>query len=180
MPAVTLRNQLINGPVQRLSSSSRWVRLIIPPLLTILYLGALANYAKVLTETERVAAGTSFEDLVGMLAFPLGIWVVYRWLDNSFATAYDSRFLYLYKKSGNEQISLVDIYMIKHTMMQVNQRYYWKICYHDANGLAQSVRIRPIFTGLSASSIIGFQAAVEQRNPRVEILNQSYSFDFDQ
>ncbi|WP_223649468.1 hypothetical protein [Hymenobacter psoromatis] len=131
-------------------------------------------YAQAVRNELRAPATISRGEAVILLVAPVGIWLVYRVINSSFATAFDASTLYLYKKLGTEQIPLNQVNKIKFTMFRVGYQHYWKIGYFDAANQQQSVRIIP------SVQLQAFEQAVRQKNPRVEVSNWSHSFDFDQ
>lgn len=147
-----------------LSSSYRWSRFVFPPLL---YVAISAD----LFSSDHIVYGTW---LMALLAAPF-IWLLYRQLDSSFATAYDAGFFYLYQKTGTEQIPLGSIYQIKYIFFKTGSRHRWRIEYYDAQGQPQSVQLLPL--GFSGRNIDGFIIAVRRHNPQVAVRHWSFSFD---
>jgi hypothetical protein len=155
--------------VKPLSKSSRWVRFILPPLLALLYAGVLLSYVEQLTQRARLAVGTSVWDIAGMLFFPLGIWLLYRWFDNRVATAYDLHWLYIYKKAGTERVPLGRVVNVCRLLDKHVGRHYWRISYQDARGREQDIRVLPVAAGGLGHSIDGFIAVARYRNPAVVV-----------
>lgn len=98
------------------------------------------------------------------------------WADATWGTDFDRDYWYLHRASGTEQIPLAQVQRIKLTMTEIAGASVWKISYHNADGQLRSLHILPIWLGRIAE----FKEAVRHQNPRVEIINISHSFDFDQ
>jgi hypothetical protein len=148
-----------------LSRSSRWVRFVLPPLLALLYAGVLLNYVGQLAHPGRLTVGTSRHDAAGLLLFPLGIWLLYWWFDNRFATAYDHSWLYLYKKAGTERVPLGRVISVCRLLDKNAGRHYWRISYHDIQGQEQDIRVLPVVNAELVPGIDEFIAAVRYHNP---------------
>ena len=155
--------------VTPLSKSSRWVRFILPPLLGLFYAGVLLNYVGQLAHPVCLAVGTSIHDIVGILLFPLGIWLLYRWFDSRFSTAYDLSWLYLYKKTGTERVPLGGVVNVCRLLDKHVGRHYWRISYQDTQGREQDIRVVPVTTNGLGQSLDGFISAVQYRNPAVVV-----------
>ncbi|MGI4872909.1 MAG: hypothetical protein ACRYFX_17250 [Janthinobacterium lividum] len=151
-----------------LSRSLRWAKWVFLPLLGLVYVAILADI--VLESVNVTALG-----LITLVMAPLGIWLLYRRFDTSFATAYDSDFLYLYKSVGTEQIPLGRVHQIKYVFFKISYRHRWRIGYYDTNNQERIVRVLPV--GFSGRSIDGFIAAVRRHNPQVEVRHWYLFFD---
>lgn len=118
--------------------------------------------------------GIGFITLLVLCLFGISKWIGRRVA--TFGTAFDAEYLYLLHPDTPQQVPLALVYKIKLTMTQFGSASVYKIGYHDANGQPQALRILPT----SGFYLDEFKEAVRQQNPRVEVINYSHSFDFDQ
>jgi len=102
---------------------------------------------------------------------------LYFLFDSAKTVEYDSTFMYVIGKKGEEKVRLKDVLVIKYTMTEINKRNLWKIEYYNESMNEESVRILPkIFN----NNFDEFKKLVKATNRNVVIQNWSSSFDFDQ
>ena len=114
---------------------------------------------------------------MAMLLFLIICGVFYYLLDKSKTVEFDSEFMYISGKNGEEKVALKNIHKIKLTMTKVNSRNMWKIGYYDQNRSEKSVRILPRWLHKHFDE---FKSLVKKENDNVKVQNWSHSFDFDQ
>ncbi|TDN39173.1 hypothetical protein A8B98_20175 [Hymenobacter sp. UV11] len=78
-------------------------------------------------------------------------------------TDYDADYLYLFKKTGTEQIPLASFYKL-----QEGNRGYWYLHYYGEQRRKKKLTIRPLGKG-DDSNIHGFLQAIWQHNPQLDI-----------
>jgi hypothetical protein len=78
-------------------------------------------------------------------------------------TDYDADYLYLFKKTGPEQIPLASFYKL-----QEGNRGYWHLHYYGQQNRKKKLTIRPLGKG-DDSSIHEFIEAIWQHNPQLDI-----------
>ena len=78
-------------------------------------------------------------------------------------TDYDADYLYLFKKTGTEQIPLASFYKL-----EAGNRGYWYLHYYGEQRGKKALMIRPLGQG-DASSIHGFIEALWPHNPQLDI-----------
>ena len=152
----------------RISSHIRWARF----LFLLAAIGFLTWIIMSLVEESIHQDGIPV-----MLMAMLICGLLYYFFDLAKAVEYDSDFMYVKGKSGEEKIPLKDIYKIKLTMIQINKRNLWKISYYDERRVEKSVRILPRFMHVRFDE---FKDRVRIANKNVKIKNWSHSFDLDQ
>jgi len=103
--------------------------------------------------------------------------ILYFLFDQARTVEFDNKFMYVTGKTGEEKVALKDVYKIKLTMTEINNRSMWKIGYYDQKKTAKTVRILP---RLFHKHFNEFKNLAQAANKKVKIPNWSHSFDFDQ
>lgn len=156
------------GIRHRISSNlrvGRYVMLAVAILLLLILVSAFIG--QVFKQDQAIGA------MVGLIVAG----ILYYLFDHSKTVEYNQAFMFISGKTGTKEIPLKQIFKIKRTMTQINDRSMWKIKYLDDAGQEQSVRILPKVFG---EGFREFKATVKSVNRKVEIQNWSHSFDFDQ
>ena len=153
---------------RRISSHIRWSKF----LFLAIGIGLLFGLINSLTEDI-----VNQENSMVMLGFLIICGILYYLLDRAKTVEFDNAFMYVTGKTGNEKIALKEVFKIKLTMTEINNRSMWKIGYYDQMGTEKSVRILPRWLD---SNFDEFKKLVQAANNKVKIQNWSHSFDFDQ
>lgn len=101
--------------------------------------------------------------------------ILYYLFDKAKTVEFDDDFMYVTGKAGEEKIPLKDIYKIKLTLAEINDRNMWKIGYYDNSQNEKIVRILPAYPQFD-----NFKKGVMAANKDLKIRNWSHSFDIDQ
>lgn len=153
---------------QRVSKNVRWSRFLFLGIGVVLVFVIIYSLTKTPVNTESIA----IEVLFSLFCYGL-----YSLFDKAKTVEFDAKFMYVFGKSDEQKIPLKNIYKIKMTLTEVNDRNIWKIGYYDTKGIKKSVRILPRWFG---GYFNNFKERVKSENKLVKIKNWSHSLDFDQ
>jgi len=153
---------------RRISSHIRWIRF----LFVAVGLALIYSFTSSLIDNN-----IDQEEAIVELGFLIVCVGVYYLIDKAKVVEFDHNFMYLTGKAGEEKIPLKEIYNIKLTMTEINNRNMWKIDYFDNDGAEKSVRILPRW---SHKHLDEFKDYVKAANKDAKIKNWTHSFDFDQ
>lgn len=109
---------------------------------------------------NSIDIGDSIEVLV--IIFPISI--ILFLIRQLKVVEYDKNYLYIIKGIKEERILLKNIYKVSGTAIEIEGRYFWRICYYDDAGVIRAVWVIP---KLLDTQFDKFKALVKTRNSEV-------------